>query len=198
MNNVFSYTGKEFPKEREFYDFFGYVNGVDVFTDYIENHVVVIGGNLRRVFSKCAGRKHGIPVAKQYESAVSYLLKNEIIVEDEMQYRITRKGSKSLRNYLVSGDLFVILKNLQEMHDSDKDSNNAFGIPLKGISHFELLNEVDIDTSYYRERADVFSSDLKKLANYKLIEIIIPSNNKVMKDWLNWFKDYAKVESKNL
>lgn len=194
-DRAYSYTGKGFPKTEAYYNFPDGKAALKVPPYYLMSHGTVLNGNLRRVFSRNTKRTHKLALGTLYRDFISDLEENGFLSEGERQYIITEKAAKKLRRNLISGEFFDILINLQMLHNNG--NSNVFG-KLSPVNHFELLTEVEADNPNFIGKADYFNYELQKLSGLGLLKIVTPSNKKITKDWMKWFREYSKIGNKIL
>lgn len=194
MNGIFSYTGKEFPKNKEFYTIDEYkklrLKGT---FEYLREHGTVLSGNLRREFSKHVEREHGKPVAQKYSELIESLMENSFIVAGELKYKIKKEGitlvsSATKGASSCPSDFLCILKNLHMLHDSEGRKPVEY---IEPVGHFELLGEVEADNPDFIGKADVFSRYMSRLSDDGFVEIIMPSDSNGA--WMKWFSEYVKT-----
>jgi len=202
METAYSYTGKEFPKT----DFFFEIDDEKKHKlkepfSYLIEHGTVKGDNWERKFSRNEERKHGEQPSQRYEIIVDFLKKEGYVAEGEKRYKIKREGigaiSGTTKGELSCPTEFLrILENLSATHK--KNNGNIPLAYLEPVNHFKLLTEVEADFEFFKGRSNVFNSYLEKLSKLGLVEIITPSGKEALNGWLEWFKKYSKIESKNI
>lgn len=201
METSYSYTGKEFPITDFFFEIDDGKHKLKEPFIYLIEHGTVKDDNWKRRFSRHEKRTHGEQPSQRYEIIVDFLKKEGYVAEGEKKYKIKREGINIISG-TTKGDLgcptelLKILENLSAMH---KKNNGSRPLDyLEPVNHFRLLTEVESDFEFFKGRSDVFNSYLEKLSKLGLVDIVTPSSKEALNGWLDWFKKYSEIESKNI